>query len=153
MAIMRWDPFGEMLSMQRDMDRLVRRLGLGAPSSDVGSAMAWMPKVDVKTSDDDMVIYAELPGLDQANIDVEVTDGVLTIKGERNAQSEKEQEGWLIQERSYGLFERSLALPEGVDTEAIKADYKDGVLEIHVPKAAQALKPKTRRIALGAGTK
>jgi HSP20 family protein len=153
MAIMRWDPFGELLSMQREMDRLIRRLGFGTtPESEV-ETFAWMPRIDVKTSGDDMVVYAELPGLDRDDIDVEVTDGVLTIKGERKSEKESEKEGWLIRERSYGAFQRSLVLPEGVNPEAIRADYKDGVLEVHVPKAAEALKPKTHRIALGTGSK
>lgn len=153
MAIVRWDPFGELMSMQREMDRMFRRLGFGGVPEVSSPVVAWMPRIDVKTSGDDMIIYAELPGMSQDEIDVEVTDGVLTIKGERKSETEKEQEGWLIRERSYGAFERSLVLPEGVDPEKIKADYKDGVLEVHVPKAAQALKPKTHRIALGTGKK
>jgi len=153
MAIMRWDPFGEVLSMQRDLDRLVRRFGVGGGNGDPSAVVAWMPRIDVRTEGDDMVVCAELPGLDREDIDVSVTDGVLTIKGERKAESEQKGQGWLIRERSYGAFERSLALPEGVDVDAIQADYHDGVLEIRVPKAAEALKPKTHRIALGAGGK
>lgn len=151
MAIMRWDPFGELLSMQREMDRLVRRLGPGGGTEGSSSPVAWMPRIDVKTEDDDMVLYAELPGLDRDSIDVSVTDGALTIKGERKAESEKEQSGWVIRERSYGAFERTVVLPEGIDAEAIRADYKDGVLEVHIPRAAEALKPKTHRIALCSG--
>ncbi|GAB4287477.1 MAG: Hsp20/alpha crystallin family protein [Coriobacteriia bacterium] len=153
MAIMRWDPFGEVLSMQRELDRLVRRFGVGGGSDSPSSAAPWMPRIDVRTEGDDMVVYAELPGLEREDIDVSVTDGVLTIKGERKAESEQKGQGWLIRERSYGAFERSLALPESVDADAIQADYHDGVLEVHVPKAAEALKPKTHRIALGAGGK
>ncbi len=153
MAIMRWDPFRELLSMQREMDRLVRRIGSGGVSEGSLSPVAWIPRLDVKTEGDDMVVYAELPGLDRDGIDVSVTDGTLTIKGERRAESEEEQEGWLVRERSYGAFERTLALPEGIDAEAIRADYKDGVLEVHIPKAVEALQPKTHRIALGSGDK
>lgn len=149
MAIMRWDPFGEILSMQRDMDRVLGRMGVARGGDGEQTAVAWMPKLDIKTTGDDMVIFAEVPGLDRDAIDIEVTDGVLTIKGERSTKTEKSEEGWLIRERSYGSFQRSVALPEGVDAEQIKADYADGVLEIHVPKAAQALKPRTHRIALG----
>lgn len=149
MAITRWDPFGEMLSMQRELDRLLRRFGAGGDDS--LTSVAWMPRIDVKTEGDDMVVYAELPGLDQDDIDVSVTGDTLTIRGERKAESEKESEGWLIRERSYGTFERSLTLPEAVDAEAIQAEYNNGVLEVHIPKAAGALKPKTHRIPLGAG--
>ncbi|MBC7265694.1 MAG: Hsp20/alpha crystallin family protein [Coriobacteriia bacterium] len=152
MAIVRWDPFGEIMSIQREMDRLFGRLGLGRlPES--ASEIAWMPRIDVKSTGDDMVVYAELPGMSKDDISVEVTDGVLTIKGERRAETEKSEEGWLIRERSYGAFERSLALPEGVEPDKITADYKDGVLEVHIPKAMAALKPKTHKIALGEGKK
>lgn len=153
MAIMRWDPFGELLSMQREFDRLWRRLGLGGASETATPGVAWMPRIDVRTEGDDMVVYAELPGLDRSDIDVSVTDGTLTIKGERKSESEKEDAGWLIRERSYGAFERTLVLPEGIDPEAISADYVDGVLTVRIPKAAVALKPKTHRIPLGSGSK
>lgn len=153
MAIMRWDPFGELLSMQRDIDRIMRRVGVGGSPSGSGLTSFWMPRIDVRTHDDDMVVYAELPGIDRDDIDVSVTDGVLTIKGERKSESEEENGGWLIRERSYGAFERSLVLPEGVDADAIQADYSDGVLEVRIPKAAEAIKPKRHRIALGSGSK
>lgn len=152
MAIMRWDPFGELLSMQREFDRLWRRLGLGGGADTATTGVAWMPRIDVRTEGDDMVVYAELPGLDRSDIDVSVTDGALTIKGERKAESEREDAGWLIRERSYGAFERTLVLPEGVDPEAISADYVDGVLTVRIPKAAAALKPQTHRIPLGSGS-
>ncbi|MGB4592530.1 MAG: Hsp20/alpha crystallin family protein [Coriobacteriia bacterium] len=148
MAIMRWDPFGEMLRMQRDMDRIFTRMGTPAGAETVGS-VAWMPKIDVKSKGDDIVVRAEVPGIDPADVDIEVTDNVLTIRGERKFEEEKEDEGWLIRESSYGSFERSMVLPEGVTADDIKADYTDGILEIHVPKALEAAKPKTTRIAIG----
>jgi len=153
MAIVRWDPFSEVLSMQREMDRIFGRLGAARTPDDSTTSVAWMPRIDVKTTGDDMVIYAELPGLERKDIDIEVTDGLLTIKGERTSTTEKSEEGWLIRERSYGSFQRSLALPDGVEAEKITADYKEGVLEVHVPKALESLKPKTHRIALDASAK
>ncbi len=154
MAIKRWDPFGEVLSLQREMDRVFGRLGFGRFTNGNSATVAWMPRIDVRTTGDDMVVYAELPGIDKDDIDIEVTDGVLAIKGERKAESEqKDDEGWLIRERSYGSFERALTLPEGVDPDKITADYNDGVLEVHIPKAAAALKPRKHRIALGSGRK
>ncbi len=152
MAIMRWDPFGEMLRMQRDMDRIFSRMGTGeGRGGETASTVAWMPKIDVKSKGDDVVVRAELPGIDPEEVDIEVTDGVLTLKGERKAEEEREGEGWLIRESSYGSFERSMVLPEGVDPGAIRADYKDGILEVHVPKALEAVKPKTTKIAIGEG--
>jgi len=146
MAIVRWDPFGEMLRMQRDMDRIFSRVGASEPS---GETVAWMPKIEVKRTGDDIVVRAELPGVDPADVDIELTDNVLTIKGERTAEEEKEGEGWLVCETCYGSFERSLTIPEGVDASAITADYRNGVLEVHVPKAIEALKPKTTKIMIG----
>jgi HSP20 family protein len=150
-AIMRWDPFGEVLSMQRDMDRLFGRLGVPRAGEGSPPAAAWMPRIDVKSTGEDMVVYADLPGLKQDDIEVEITDGVLTIRGERTTASDTADEGWLIRERSSGSFERSVVLPDGVEADSITADYKQGLLEVHIPRAMEALRPKTRRIALGEG--
>lgn len=146
MAIMRWDPFGEMLRMQRDMDRIFDRMGQGGSRT---ATTAWMPKINVKQSGDDIVVHAELAGVKPEDVDVEVTDGVLTIRGERNAEQEREDEGWFVRESTYGSFERSMVLPEGVDPAAIQADFHDGMLEVHVPKAMEAAKPKTTKVAIG----
>lgn len=152
MALMRWDPFGEMLRMQRDMERIFGRMGMaeGAEGRSA-AAVAWMPKIDVQQKGDDVVVHAELPGVKPQDVDVEVTDGVLTVKGERKAEEQRENEGWLIRESSYGSFERSMVLPEGVDPASISADFADGVLVLRVPKALEAAKPKTTKIALGGG--
>lgn len=146
MAIVRWDPFGEALRMQREMDRVFARLG-ASERADV----AWMPKIDVKRTGDDVTVHAELPGIDPDQVEIELTDNVLTIKGERTVEEEKEDEGWLIRESSYGSFERSLTIPEGVDPAAITATYKDGILEVHVPKAFEATRPKTTKIEVAKG--
>ncbi len=148
---MRFDPFGEMLRMQREVDRLFGRLGPGQTGGGESVGVSWAPRIDVRTTDEDLVVHAELPGLSRDDIDVAVTDGVLTIKGERKSESEREDEGWVIRERSSGTFERSLVLPEGIDPASVTADYVDGVLEVRVPKAAEALKPTTHHVALGAG--
>lgn len=149
MAIIRWDPFGEMLRMQRDMDGIFGRMGMAQGRDGSVSTVAWMPKIDVEQQGDDIVVHAELPGVKPEDVVIEVTDGVLTIKGERKAEEKREGEGWLVRESSYGSFERSMVLPEGVDPASISADYKDGVLLLHVPKALEASKPKTTKIALG----
>ncbi len=147
MAIMRWDPFGEVLKMQRDMDRIFSRMGTseGRPVT----ATAWMPRINVKQSGDDIAVHVELAGIKPEDVDIEVTDGVLTIKGERKAETEREDEGWLVRESSFGSFERSMVLPEGVDPASIKAGFKDGMLEVHVPKALEAAKPKTTKVSIG----
>lgn len=147
MAIVRWDPFGEALRMQRDMDRIFSRLGMAEVGPE--GPVAWMPKIDVKRKGDDIVVRAELPGIDPENVEVEVTDNVLTIRGERHAEEQREGEDWLVRESSYGLFERALTIPDGVDPAAISADYTDGILEVHVPKALEAVRPKTTKIEVG----
>ena len=143
MAIVRWDPFGEALRMQRDMDRIFARLGTPERGAE---GVAWMPKIDVKRTGDDVTVHAELPGIDPDQVEIELTDNVLTIRGERTVDEEKEGEGWLIRESSYGSFERSLTIPEGVDPAAITASYKHGILEVHVPKALETARPKTTKI-------
>jgi HSP20 family protein len=148
MAILRWDPFGEALRMQREMDRILSRLGATERG---GDEVAWMPKIDVKRSGDDVVVMAELPGIDPDKVDIELTDNVLTIKGERTCEEAAEDEGWLIRESCYGRFERSLTVPEGVDPATITASYTDGVLEIRIPKAFEAVRPKTTKIEVAKG--
>ncbi|MHB1322930.1 MAG: Hsp20/alpha crystallin family protein [Coriobacteriia bacterium] len=150
MAIIRWDPFGEALRMQRDMDRIFTRLG---QSERMGEGVAWMPRIDVKRSGDDVVVRAELPGMRPEDVDIELAQGVLTIKGERRSEEQKEDEGWLIRESSYGAFERSLAIPEGVDPSSITANYDSGVLEVHVPKAFESSAPRSTKIRIGAQTR
>ncbi len=148
MAIMRWDPFGEVLKMQRDMDRIFSRMGTaeGRPAT---AATAWMPRINVKQAGDDIAVHVELAGIKPGDVDIEVTDGVLTIKGERKAETEREDEGWLVRESSFGSFERSMVLPEGVDPASIRADFHDGMLEVHIPKALEAAKPKVTKVAIG----
>lgn len=148
MAIMRWDPFGEMLKMQRDMDRIFSRMGTTPPNAGASTTVSWMPRINVKQSGDDLAVHVELAGIKPEDVEIEVTDGVLTVKGERAVDIEQEGQGWLIRESSFGSFERSIVLPEGVDPDTIKADFKDGMLEIHIPKAMEAVRPKTTKIAI-----
>lgn len=153
MAIVRWsnwDPFGEALRMQRDMDRIFARLGTTAGGSE---PMAWMPRIDVKRSGDDLVLRAELPGMKVEDVEIELSGGVLTIRGERKAEEHKENEGWIIRESNYGSFERSMAVPETVDPASITAEFRDGVLEVYVPKALEAVKPRTTKIEIGGADK
>ncbi len=148
MAITRWDPFGEMLQMQRDMDRIFSRMGT-AQSAPGAATTAWMPRLNVKRTGDDLVVHVELAGIKPDDVDIEVTDGVLTVSGERTAETTKEDEGWVVRESSFGSFERSIVLPEGIDPASIRADFHDGMLDIHIPKALELARPKTVRIAIG----
>ena len=146
----RWDPFGDLRGMQRELDQLFSHAG-GAfirRTSDVHGG-AWVPSVDVLRRDEDMVIRAELPGVSPEEIDVEVTGDTLTLKGERAEEKESEEEGYVIRERTWGSFERTLSIPEGVDPASVTADCRDGILEIVVPNAYKELEPKTTKVEIG----
>lgn len=146
---MRWDPFGEVLRMQRDMDRIYSRMGMVGQGGQGGEQESWMPRIDIKQSGDDMQVRAELPGMKPEDVDIEFSDGVLTLRGERREEEEKEDEGWLVRESSYGSFERTIVLPETVEPGSISADFKDGVLEVTVPKAFEQHEPQRVKISVG----
>jgi HSP20 family protein len=134
MAIIRWDPFREMTTLQSQVNRLVDSMWSGRQES-------WVPAVDVFDTQDAVVLKAELPGMKADDIQIEVDDNVLTIKGERTFDEKIDDERYYRVERRYGAFQRSLALPQGVKADEIQAAYEDGVLQVTVPKA-EAEKPK-----------
>jgi HSP20 family protein len=134
MAIIRWDPFREMTQAQSQLNRLVDQVWGGRQES-------WLPAVDVFDRKDAVVLKAELAGMDPDAIQIEVDDNVLTIKGERKFEEEVEQERYYRVERRFGSFQRSLALPQGVQADNIQAGYEDGILTVTVPKAEEQ-KPK-----------
>lgn len=101
----------------------------------------WNPAVDVYENDNAIVVKAELPGVEKDQISIDVEAGVLTLKGERKSDHETKEDNYYRRERTYGSFQRAFTLPEGVDPDAIKAEYKDGVLKIEVPKS-ETEKPK-----------
>ena len=141
----RWDPFEEMRSMQHEMDRLFDRfLGTGVPSE---RTMAWVPSVESFIKDNNLVFKAELPGIDQKDLDVSISDRELIIKGERKAEKDAKEENYTFHEINYGSFERRFVLPEGVKTEELKAKFANGILEITVPAPAIA---KARKIEIEA---
>src|SRR5215218_8078242 len=107
----------------------------------------WVPSMDLVEADDHFVLKADLPGLSEEDVNIEVRDNALTISGERKAEHEQRERGWYRVERSFGSFSRSLSLPEGVDPERIKAEFHNGVLEVQIPKPEER---KPRRIAITA---
>ena len=136
-----WDPFEEMTTLRNRMDRLWSRMTTASESR----LADWTPTSDVIETKNEIVIKAELPGIDEKNVDVEIDDGVLTIKGQRNAETESEEKGYRRLERSYGAFLRAFALPANVEAEKIKASFISGLLEIHMPKKEGA-KPRTIKV-------
>ena len=105
----------------------------------------WVPPMDLVEAEDHFVLKADLPGLAEGDVNIEVQDGTLTISGERKAEHEQREKGWYRIERSFGSFSRSLTLPDGVDADRIEASFADGVLEVHIPKPEER---KPRRISI-----
>lgn len=149
MAIVRWmDPFRELSTMQHRMNQLFEDF-FGRPGGGREGELAvggWAPTVDIFETDDDIVVTAELPGLEKDQVGVEYKDGVLTLRGERKLEREVKEESYHRMERSYGAFHRSFTLPGSVDAEKITAKMKNGILEIHLPKK-EAAKPKQITVA------
>jgi HSP20 family protein len=149
MALVRWEPVRELSSLQNDMNRLFNTF-FDTPTAGNGSGTArrWIPAMDLIETDDHFVLKADLPGLTEEDVHIEVDDNVLTISGERKSEHEDEREGYVRVERSYGAFQRSLTLPEGVEPEAVSASFDRGVLEVRIPKPEQR---KPRRVAIQVG--
>ena len=145
MAIVRWDPFRDLQErMNRMFDESYRGAGRG---EDWGLGGAWAPPVDIYEKDGNIVVKAELPGVDPKDVDVRVENNTLTIRGERKIDNEVKQEHYHRVERAYGTFTRSFSLPSVLDQEKIKAEFKDGVLKVTLPKHERAL-PKQINIAV-----
>ncbi len=150
MTIVRWEPFRDLGSVQERMSRIVEEAFRGVPRALVDDATqggAWAPAVDIYEHDGNLVLKAELPGIEPKDVDVRVEDRVLTLRGERNLESEVKREKYQRMERSYGTFSRSFRLPSMVDHEQIKAEFKDGVLRVTLPQREEA-KPKQISISV-----
>jgi HSP20 family protein len=143
MAIVRWDPFDAFLGAQDDLNRMFRRNWL-SPTGERPSTegATWAPAVDIYETGESLNVEAELPGIEPKDIEVSVDEGVLTIKGERKLEKEVKEENFHRIERAYGMFQRSVRLPQDVDPESVKASYDDGVLKVTVPKV-EPKKPKS----------
>ena len=127
------------------MEDLFGRFFRDWPWPRTGEQRAWTPAVDMLDRKDEIVLRADLPGLEQKDVKVTVQDGMLTVEGERKEEKEAKEEDYYHCERWAGSFTRTLTLPPGVDADKIKATFKNGVLEVHVPKAPEA-KGKTIEI-------
>jgi len=143
MSMIRWEPFREMTSLRDAMDRLFQESFVRPARGWVTSEIGLRVPVDMYDADGELVIKADLPGLKAEDVDVSISDDTLTIKGEYRAEEEREEENMHIKERRYGKFQRAIRLPSGVDTEAAKANFEDGVLKLTLPKTAEA---KTKQI-------
>ena len=136
MSLMKYNPRGltPWFDLDRFFDDFDRGLGL-TPSR--GEARAWAPAVDIYEDEKEIVVSADLPAMDEKDLDVRVEDNHLTIKGERKFENEEKKENYHRVERRYGSFERTFALPDNVDAEKIEAKYEKGALKVHLPKMAK----------------
>jgi HSP20 family protein len=152
------DPFTVLRQMTSELDRMFDEPGwplirwpiIRTPTSE--AATTWLPGIDVFEKDDRLVTKIDLPGMKKEDVKVEVTDGQLTISGERTSEAEEKKDRFFRCERAYGSFYRSVPLPNGVKLEDVKATFGDGVLEVSVPLPAQP-EAKVRKVEIQEGPK
>ncbi len=145
MAIIRWDPFREMVTLREKMNRLFEDAVVGQQEDRELISSTWSPAVDIYETENDIVLTAELPGIEDQDIAVKLEDNTLTLKGERLFEKETKEENYHRIERSYGSFYRSFTIPHYVDQEKIKAEHEHGVLKISLPKKLES-KPRAVRV-------
>ena len=147
MAITLWEPFRDLLSMQGRFNRLFNQAFGRAfeGGDDELSPRTWAPAVDIYETEGNLVVKAELPGVDPKQVEVRVEENTLYLKGERKFENEVNKEHYHRVERAYGTFARSFALPGSVEPDKVAAEYNDGLLTITIPKREEA-KPKTVKI-------
>ena len=151
MAIVRWEPFRDLMSLQERMNRLFDESYRGTRtgnSDEWALGGSWAPAVDIYEQDGNIVMKAELPGVDPKAVDIRLENNTLTLRGERHIDKDVKQDNYHRVERAYGAFSRSFTLPTVVDQGNIKAEYKDGVLKLTLPKREEA-KPRQIQINLG----
>ncbi|HZU60113.1 MAG TPA: Hsp20/alpha crystallin family protein [Solirubrobacteraceae bacterium] len=150
MALIRWEPARELATIQTEMNRLFNTFFEPGQSNGGGQTALrrWIPAMDLVETEEDFVLRADLPGVSENDVNIELEDNVLTISGERKAEHEERKEGYYRVERASGSFSRSLTLPEGVDPERVRASFDKGVLEVRIPKPEQR---KPRKVTISAG--
>ncbi len=153
MALVRWEPARELQTIQQEMNRLFNTF-FDAPATGGNGGTGtrrWVPAMDLVETDDHFVLRADLPGLDESDVKIEVQENVLTLSGERSFEHEAKKDGFYRVERGSGHFSRSLTLPKDVDVDAITATFDKGVLEVRVPKPEER-KPRRVQINTGSGS-
>ena len=145
-TLVRWSPWNELASVHNEMSRLMN----GLLEGNGRTTQSWVPALDVWETENEIVYAFDLPGIPEDKIQVEFEDGSLTVSADRERTTETSEDRFYRFERRFGSFSRTIGLPQGVDESSVNADYKNGVLEIHVKKPEQ---PKPRRIQVGSGAK
>jgi HSP20 family protein len=144
MSITRWDRFRNISSLQDEVNRLFENSFPGN-RGDNSALTTWAPAVDIYETENELVLKADLPDINEKDLDIRVENNMLTVRGERKFEQNVKEDNYLRIERTYGAFSRSFGLPNTVNTEAIKAEYKNGVLTVELPKRAES-KPKQVKI-------
>jgi len=142
-TLTRWEPFRGVISLQEQVNRLFN--DAFERQGEESSLTAWAPAVDIYETEHELVVKADLPDVDPKDLDIRVENNVLTIRGERKFEKKVNEENYLRVERAYGSFARSFTLANSVNSDAIKADYQNGVLTLTIPKKEEA-KPKQIKI-------
>lgn len=140
--IRKWEPMRELSTIQRELDDFFRR-AFGSLTPGLFKE-GWHPAVNCFMKENKFYVQADLPGIDPKDIEISITGNLLTIKGERKAELKEEKEEYLFHESSYGRFERTLTIPEGVETDKVHASFKKGVLELTMPAKRAALPKKIK---------
>jgi HSP20 family protein len=148
-TIDRWDPFRNLSTLQEQVNRLFETSYRGR--GDNSALTTWAPAVDIYETENELVLKADLPDVDQKDLDIQIENNMLTIRGERKFDHEVKEDNYLRIERTYGAFSRSFSLPNTVNAEAIKAEYKNGVLRVELPKRAES-KPRQVKVNVGNGS-
>ena len=142
-SMTRWNTFQDFPGLQGQINRLFETSFPGR--SDNSALTTWAPAVDIYETENELVVKADLPDINEKELDVRIENNTLTIRGERKFEKKVEEENYLRVERTYGSFSRSFSLPNTVNSEAIKAEYKNGVLTVELPKRAES-KPKQIKV-------
>jgi len=148
MALARWTPYRDIMSVRDEMNHVLNEVfGRGTNDESSWVSGTWAPAVDIYETDGALVMKAELPGFSKDDINIELKENTLIIKGERQREDEVKEGNYHRRERTYGAFQRSFMLPTTIDREKVNASYKDGVLELRLPKMQEA---QPKRIAVSA---
>lgn len=145
MAIIRWDPFRDLITLREKMNRLFEEAFTSRGEEKELISSSWTPSVDIYETENALVLNAELPGLDEDDIEIKIEDNTLSIKGERKFEKETKEENYHRIERAYGSFYRSFSLPSYVDQDKIEAEHENGILKITMPKKPE-LKPRKVKV-------
>ena len=138
MAIVKWDPFAELDDMQARFNQMFGGVPVRRTKNGDTAFADWSPAADVQETDKEYLIKADLPEVNKEHVKVEMRDGMLTIEGERKTEKEEKGRKFHVLERAFGKFTRRFVLPADVDAAKVEAEFKDGVLNVHLPKAANA---------------